>query len=372
MEQIADTLERLLAGAPDPSTLPIQRTDQNRDEMAALPAQLSPRHPLADKFAEVLGPDTPPADFPADKWPERKSVKVSVLIPALNEQNNIIGCIRHLQWADEVVVVDTQSRDNTIPLAQAMGAEVYQFYYSREGWPKKKNWGLANVPWRNEWVLILDADEYCLPELAHEVKRVVEGKWSHPDSSKTGCGDGFWINRRFIFMGKWIKGCGYYPSWNVRLLKHKAGRYERIGTLGDTGSGDNEVHEHITLDNGPAGYLQEEFLHYAYPDLTAWVEKHNRYTTWEAHAMDAGDEGAIKPKLFGSPIERRRWLKKNGRKLPMRPALRFWYSYIIQKGFLDGYAGLVMCRLMAWYELMSIAKHKEMHTPNAQCQERNR
>jgi hypothetical protein len=155
-------------------------------------------------------------------------------------------------------------------------------------------------------------------------------------------------------------------------LKHQSGRYERIGTLGDTGSGDNEVHEHITLKSGPAGYLQEEFLHYAYPDLTAWVEKHNRYTTWEAHAMDAGDEGSIKPRLMGSPIERRRWLKRMSRRLPARPTLRFLYSYFVQRGFLDGYPGFVMCRLLAWYELMSLAKYREMKTPNAQCRERNR
>lgn len=367
-----DPVDQLMASRPDPSTLAQPMTDTNRDELSVAPAREMDRHPLADEFAAALQAERYPADFPAEKWPERRSVKVSVLIPVKNEQHNLIGCIRHLQWADEVVVVDSQSIDNTIPIAQGMGASVYQFYYSRGGWPKKKNWGLEHVPWRNEWVLILDADEYCLPELAREVKRVVEGAWSHPDPSKRGCGDGYWINRRFIFMGRWIRGCGYYPSWNVRLLKHQAGRYERIGTLGDTGSGDNEVHEHITLENGPAGYLQEEFLHYAYPDLTAWVEKHNRYTTWEAHAMEAGDEGSIKPRLMGSPIERRRWLKRLSRKLPARPTLRFLYSYVIQRGFLDGYPGFVMCRLLAWYELMSIAKYREMKTPNAQCRERNR
>jgi len=367
-----DRIGRLLDRRPDPSTLAEAMTDGNRDELSKARAAEMDRHPLADEFTDALDPMRYPAEFPESDWPARRSVKVSVLIPVKNEQHNLIGCIRHLQWADEVIVVDSQSLDNTIPIAQGMGAGVYQFYYSREGWPKKKNWALEHVPWRNEWVLILDADEYCLPGLAHEVKRVVEGVWSHPDPNKRGCGDGYWINRRFIFMGRWIRGCGYYPSWNVRLLKHNAGRYERIGSLGDTGSGDNEVHEHITLHSGRAGYLQEEFLHYAYPDLTAWVEKHNRYTTWEAHAMDAGDEGSIKPRLMGSPIERRRWLKRMSRKLPARPTLRFLYSYFIQRGFLDGYPGFVMCRLMSWYELMSIAKHREMKTPNAQCQERNR
>lgn len=317
-----------------------------------------PRHADADRLRLELNPtQMPPGDFPPVG-----SVKVSILVPVKNEQRNIVECLRRCQWATELVVVDSSSTDQTIALSQAMGADVYQFKYNRStGWPKKKNWALEMVPWKNEWVMILDADEYMTPELAQEIKRVVEGTWTPVGKfAKSGCGDGYWVNRRFMFMGKWIKGCGYYPSWNVRLLKHKLGRYERIGTLGDTGSGDNEVHEHIVLSTGSAGYLSNEFLHYAYPDLSAWIEKHNRYTTWEAHAMEAKDEGAVRAKFFGEPIERRRWLKAFARKLPFRPTLRFCYSYFVQRGFLDGYAGMVMCRLMAWYEFVSIAKYREM------------
>ena len=304
---------------------------------------------------------SPPAE--GQGWPQPVSVPVSLLVPVLNEERNIAGCLRRMRWASELCVIDSNaSTDLTVPIAQAFGANVYRFNYDRTtGWPKKKNWALENVPWKNEWVLILDADEYMTPELAREIRDVVTGNWK-PSGKPTepGCGDGFWINRRFMFMGRWIRGCGYYPSWNVRLLKHGKGRYERLGNLGDTGSGDNEVHEHILLDNGPAGYLRHEFLHYAYPDLTVWTEKHNRYTTWEAHAERGEAKGNVKANFFGSPIERRRWLKKMSRKLPGRPALRFMYSYFVQQGFRDGYPGYVMCRLLGWYELMSIAKRKEM------------
>lgn len=316
-----------------------------------------PVHPDAARLASELDPTRmPPGDFPAPG-----SVKVSILVPVKNEQRNIVECLRRCQWATELVVVDSQSTDQTIQLSQAMGADVYQFSYDRStGWPKKKNWALEKVPWKNEWVMILDADEYMTPELAQEIKRVVEGTW-RPEGrfAMDGCGDGYWVNRRFMFMGRWIRGCGYYPSWNVRLLRHAKGRYERIGTLGDTGSGDNEVHEHIVLSTGKAGYLENEFLHYAYPDLSAWIEKHNRYTTWEAHAMEAKDEGAVRAKLFGEPIERRRWIKRFGRRLPARAFLRFCYAYFLQRGFLDGYPGYVMCRLLGWYEFMSIAKYRE-------------
>jgi len=101
-------------------------------------------------------------------------------------------------------------------------------------------------------------------------------------------------------------------------------------------------------------------LHYAYPDLATWIEKHNRYSTWEAHAALAGDAGEIKANLFGSMVERRRWLKRLSRRLPGRPGLRFLYSYILKRGFLDGYPGLVMSSLLAWYELVSVAKQQEI------------
>jgi glycosyltransferase involved in cell wall biosynthesis len=297
-----------------------------------------------------------PDQLPPGNWPVIGGVPVSVLIPVKNEEANIVACLRHVLWAKQLVIVDSQSTDRTVPLAKSLGAEVYQFQYSKEGWPKKKNWALETVPWRHDWVLIVDADENITPELAAEIAAVVEGR-SPPNN---GCGDGYYLNRRFMFMARWIKHCGYYPSWNLRLFKHRLGRYERIGSLGDTGSGDNEVHEHVVLTTGQAGYLKNDFLHFAYPDLSTWVEKHNRYTTWEAHAMLAGDAGGVKASPFGGPIERRRWLKAAARCLPFRPWLRFLYSYVLKGGFLDGYPGYCMCRLLAWYEFMSSAKYYEM------------
>ncbi len=299
-------------------------------------------------------------DAPAGDWPARCSVALSVLVPVKNEERNLSACLRRLVWANEIVVVDSHSTDATVPIAQAFGAQIHQFDYSKEGWPKKKNWALENVPWRNEWVLIMDADEHMTPELAREIEDVIAGRQGAQTTASPRGNDGYWINRRFMFMGRWIKGCGYYPSWNLRLFKHAVGRYERIGNLGDTGSGDNEVHEHVKVSTGRSGRLKHEFLHYAYPDLATWIEKHNRYSTWEAHAALAADAGEIKPNLFGSSIERRRWLKRISRNLPGRPGLRFVYSYLIERGFLDGYPGFVMSSLLAWYELVSVAKQQEI------------
>jgi glycosyltransferase involved in cell wall biosynthesis len=317
----------------------------------AAKARPEPRDPRADEWAARAEPGLPPGD-----WPAPRAVPVSVLIPVKNEQANIATCVRRLLWAEQVVVVDSQSADATVPLAQALGAEVYQFYYPPEGWPKKKNWALEHVPWRHDWVLIMDADEHMTPELAQKIAEVVAGR-ARPGN---GSGDGYFLNRRFMFMNRWIRHCGYYPSWNLRLFKHAAGRYERIGQLGQTGSGDNEVHEHVVLAGGEAGYLRHDFLHYAYPDLATWVEKHNRYSTWEAHAMLAGDAGGVRASWRGGPIERRRWLKARTRRLPFRSLLRFLYAYVLRLGFLDGYPGYCLCRLLAWYEFLSLAKAREM------------
>jgi glycosyltransferase involved in cell wall biosynthesis len=318
----------------------------DRTDAAAPGLEPQIRHPEIATWAERLSP-VPPGD-----WPTPQSVPVSVLVPVKNEQVNLPGCLQRLQWASEIIVIDSQSVDATVPIAQALGAQVYQFYLSPEGWPKKKNWALDAIPWTNEWVLIIDADEHVTPELAAEIAEVVR----RPEGP-----DGYWINRRFMFMGRWIRHCGYYPSWNLRLFRHRIGRYERIGDLANTDSGDNEVHEHVVLTSGrESGYLEREFLHYAYPTIAVWVEKHNRYSTWEAHAMLAGDKGGITPSLFGGPISRRRWLKARSRYLPFRPFLRFLYAYFWQRGFQDGYSGYCLCKLLSWYEYLSVAKAREL------------
>jgi glycosyltransferase involved in cell wall biosynthesis len=273
-------------------------------------------------------------------------VPVSVLIPALNEARNLPRCLDHLTWADEVVVVDSGSQDDTQKIADAYGASVVQFKWNGL-WPKKKNWALANVPFKHEWVLIVDADEWIMPELADEIEQAVKST-EHV---------GYYINRKFIFMGGWIKHCGYYPSWNLRLIRRGCGLYEQLTDIGDTSSGDNEVHEHIT-PNGSVGHLKNDMLHFAFPTIHTFMEKHNRYSNWEAavqYNTRLSNSASIGHKLSG-----RRRLKNFSRHLPMRPALRFFYSYILRGGILDGRPGYVFCRLLSMYEYLSVAKYVEL------------
>ena len=133
--------------------------------------------------------------------------------------------------------------------------------------PRKKNWALENVPWQHEWVLIIDADERITPELEGEIRQAI---------CRTDV-DGFYLNRRFWFLDGWINHCGYFPSWNLRLFRHRRGRYERIEIGNDIPSGDNEVHEHVLL-NGLVECLPTPMEHYAFPDIATFFEKHDRYS----------------------------------------------------------------------------------------------
>jgi len=279
-------------------------------------------------------------------------VPVSVIVPIKNEAMNLVRCLSSVAWADEIFVVDSQSTDRSINIAQEHGAQVVQFHFSGT-WPKKKNWALQNIPFRNEWVFILDADEVLPPEAREEFARVI-----------AGAGDvvGFWINRRFMFMGRWLRH-SYYPNWNLRLFRHALGRYEKL-TDADTRSGDNEVHEHVIVA-GPTGSLRCEIDHYAFPSIEVFVEKHNRYSNWEAQVSADRLLSRSVVQIQSGPVGRRRKLKQFSQHLPCRPLLRFLYVYLWQKGFLDGREGYYFARLHAYYEFLSLAKTYELTRRNS-------
>jgi len=272
-----------------------------------------------------------------------RKAPVSVIVPVKNEAENLRRCLPALSWADEVFVVDSQSTDETPQVAARHGATVVQFQFNGT-YPKKKNWALDSLPFRNPWVLIVDADEVVVPELAEEITRRIAGDEA----------DGFLLNMKYFFLGRRIRHCGYSECWNLRLFKHALGRYERIPAPPGSQAGDNEAHEHVEL-SGRVARLQNELDHHAYPTISTWVEKHNRYAGWEAENHERFLHEPI-PRSIGRSKRLKRGLKKVYLRLPMRPALRFFYAYVLRLGFLDGRPGLVFCLLLSFYDFLSATK----------------
>lgn len=278
---------------------------------------------------------------------DKSPVPLSAIVPIRNEAKNLPRCLASIGWADEIFVVDSQSSDGSQRIAEEHGARVVQFEFNG-AWPKKKNWALEHLPFRNQWVFILDADEVLPNEAEAEFRGAI---------ANAGPIAGYWINRRFMFMGRWLRHA-YYPNWNLRLFRHSLGRYEKLIEIA-TESGDNEVHEHVVVQ-GPTDRLRCEIDHYAFPSVEVFVEKHNRYSNWEARVAVAEESARERTELQSARVAQRRRLKRWARRLPFRPWLRFLYVYIWQRGFLDGREGYYFARLHGFYEFLSVAKTYEL------------
>lgn len=282
-----------------------------------------------------------------------KKVPISVLVPVKNEANNIERCLEHLQWADEVFVVDSQSTDNTVELAERLGANVVQFYFNGT-YPKKKNWSLDNLQFKHEWVLIVDADEVIPKQLQENITNAI----NNPKI------DGYYLHFAYMLLGRKIKHCGYGSTWVLRLFKHRLGRYEKMPVKPGSKTGDNEAHEHVIL-NGRTERLKPSVLHYPYPSINAWVEKHNRYSNWEAELYQDFISGKFREgeKSLKTSIRLKRRLRSLYLRLPFRYVFRFIYAYFLRLGFLDGKPGFILCCLLSFYDFLSWAKVQELSIP---------
>ena len=277
-----------------------------------------------------------------------EAVPVSVLIPTRNEESNLPRCLAPVRdWADEIVVVDSQSTDRTVAIAEEAGAEVLQFHYDG-GWPKKRQWALDTYDFRNEWILLLDADEILLDPIKREIAEAIQ----------TDTFNGYWLRFQLHFLGRRLR-YGGFDLWKLFLFRHGKGRYERRFEGQEESMGDIEVHEHVVVD-GKVGRLQSPVRHENWNSLYRYIEKHNEYSEWEARLYHEGGKGDIEPSLFGNQAQRRRWLKQTLVRFPGFPLLTFAYHYIFRLGFLDGKPGLIYCALKGiqrfhakakWYEL---------------------
>ncbi len=239
--------------------------------------------------------------------------RLSVTIIAWNEEDRLRACLESVSWADEIVVVDAESTDKTVPLAREFTDKV-----SVRPWPGfavQKNFALDQAT--GDWVLSVDADERVTPELREKIGAIVKDD---------GPADGYSIPRRNIFWGAWVRHGGLYPDYQLRLFRRGAGRFV-----------EDAVHESARVV-GRVETLAEPLLHHSYRDLEDFVRRSNRYSTLSA----------------------RDWVRRGRpvrvRHLVTRPLGRFFSMYILQRGFLDGWRGFVLAVLYAEYVFLRMAK----------------
>jgi (heptosyl)LPS beta-1,4-glucosyltransferase len=239
--------------------------------------------------------------------------RLSVTIIAWNEEERLRACLESVAWADEIVVVDAESTDKTVSLAREFTDKVWV-----RPWPGfclQKNFALEQATGR--WVLSLDADERVTPDLAERIRAIV---------SDDGPADGYFIPRRNLFWGAWVRHGGLYPDYQLRLFRRGAGGFV-----------ERAVHESVDV-TGRVDTVAEPLLHQSYRDLEDFVRRSNRYST-----LAASD-----------------WLRRGRRvtmpDLIMKPLGRFLSMYIIRGGFLDGWRGLVLAILYAEYVFLRMAK----------------
>lgn len=270
---------------------------------------------------------------------------LSVIIATKNEEQNLRDCLRSVQWADQVLVIDSGSTDQTEKITKEFGVEFHLFEYNG-GWPKKRNWALKSGLVKNPWVLILDADERVSPQLKKDIEFAINQQTI----------DGYYIKWKFVFLGKWMKH-SWSHGWMMRLFRNGAGEYENL-QMTDEGGWDAEVHENVIV-KGRCGKLPNCLDHESSHDLHRWIQKQNDFSTWNAkrriEQLNLPLPGITN--LFSNdPLIRRKWMKAFFLRLPGKPCLMFVYLYFIKLGFLDGPAGFYFCCLRASHELNINAK----------------
>jgi (heptosyl)LPS beta-1,4-glucosyltransferase len=235
------------------------------------------------------------------------SHQLATIVIAKDETKHIADCVASLRWADDVIVCDNFSRDDTAELAQRAGARVIS-QFPHEDFAQAHNLALDTAT-EADWVLFVDADERATPDLAEEIKAVVGG--SLPPA-------GYWLPRHNYLFGRLTLHAGYYPDYQMRLLRRGHARYER------------PVHEVVVLD-GAEGHLRNPLIHYNYDTLDQFHAKQRRYIQFDAQELD--QQGIC--------------FKK--RNLLLQPWRHFWWRYVTLQGYRDGLHGLRLCLLLAYY-----------------------
>jgi (heptosyl)LPS beta-1,4-glucosyltransferase len=242
-----------------------------------------------------------------------KEVRLSVVVVTRNEEERLRACLESVAWADEIVVVDAESEDKTVAIAQEFTDRVVVRPWP--GYAAQKNNALDLAT--GEWALSLDADEIVSAELAAEIRRVL---------TSNGPADGYAVPRRNMFWERWVRHGGLYPDWQVRLFRRARGRFLA-----------RAVHESVSVE-GRVERLAGHLEHHSYRDVSDFLARADRYATL------AAEEAVAQGHRVGAAD------------LVLRPLGRFLAMYVVRGGFLDGWRGFLLATLYAYYVLIRSAK----------------
>lgn len=267
---------------------------------------------------------------------------ISVIILTFNDECQIANCLESIKdLADEIIVIDSFSTDRTVEICESYGARVYQNPFINQA--IQFNWALDNVPIKNDWILRLDSDEILPGKLREEIRERLAANEDYA---------AYALNRRMIWMGRWLRWGRMYPHYIVRLFRKGKARYEE------------RTEEHLIVD-GKIGRMKNDFMeNNRKNNLDYFTEKHLATARGELREILAQERNeldeSIEPKLFGPKVNRTRWLKLHVySRMPLfiRPFLYFFYRYFILLGFLDGKPGLIFHVLQGfWYRFYIDAK----------------
>jgi glycosyltransferase involved in cell wall biosynthesis len=273
---------------------------------------------------------------------------IVTIIPTKDEELHIARCVESALPLGRVVVVDGGSDDATVELARAHGATVLEHEWS--GYASQKNWALAAIGNDAAWILFLDADEYLTKAGRAAVRETVA----------SGRADGYYVGRRYYFLGRRLEHAYWYPDYQLRLFRAGCGRFE-----------ERRVHEHLIVE-GRVAESSIDLMHENLKGITDYVSKLNRYADLEAAEILWPSAERKRGSLLGSWPERRRALKDLWIRVPGRAVLRFLWLYVVKRGFLEGRAGLIFCGLMAVHDFLIEAKVAEQRAGFAPEQVRQR
>jgi glycosyltransferase involved in cell wall biosynthesis len=240
---------------------------------------------------------------------------LSVVISAFNEEENLASCLNSVVFADEIIVVDNSSTDKTAEIAKKYTKHVYSQKNDPLNIDLQKNFGIGKAT--GDWILLLDADEQIPPELEAEIKQLMIASPSHA---------GYEMPRKNMIFKKWIQHSLWWPDYQLRLFKKGKGKYES-----------QAVHNRIKVE-GETGKLNNPLLHENYRSISQYLQKMDRYTENEAIAAFGRNEHFA-------------WI--DAVRLPARDFLK---TFFLQEGFKDGFHGLVLSMLQAFYMFLVVTK----------------